>query len=152
MRSISRLTADPSLPPSRAALAAALEAIGDRWSLLIVAALLDGPRRFGELQREVAGIAPNVLSDRLRKLELAGVVIARPYSARPPRFIYELTASGAELSGALALLAGWGARRSPAQERPTHALCGSALEVRWWCPTCDQVVSADDEQEQLHLV
>ena len=47
-------------------LADALASVGDRWTLLIVATLLDGPRRFGELQKELDGIAPNVLSSRLR--------------------------------------------------------------------------------------
>jgi DNA-binding HxlR family transcriptional regulator len=74
-------------PDSRSALADALSTIGDRWTLLVIAALLDGPRRFGDLQEEVAGIAPNVLSQRLRQLERNALVVARPYSERPPRFV-----------------------------------------------------------------
>jgi|SRR5579884_580910 len=136
--------------PTRAALASALEAVGERWTLLVVAALLDGPRRFGELQHDVEGIAPNVLTDRLRRLERHGLLVARPYSERPPRFVYELSATGAELADALALLAGWGARNSPPEERPAHAVCGTPLEVRWWCPTCEQVVDGPDHDE-LHL-
>ena len=54
---------------STSALADALAAVGDRWTLLVVAALLERPRRFGELQEEVRGIAPNVLSQRLRQLD-----------------------------------------------------------------------------------
>ena len=57
----------PADDRARSALADALAAVGDRWTLLLVAALLDGPRRFGELQEEVAGIAPNVLTQRLRR-------------------------------------------------------------------------------------
>src|ERR1700739_1239613 len=68
-----------------AALADALSAVGDRWTLLVVAALLDGPRRFGELQEELPGIAANVLTQRLRQLERNALVLARPYSERPPR-------------------------------------------------------------------
>ncbi|MBV9048809.1 MAG: helix-turn-helix transcriptional regulator, partial [Solirubrobacterales bacterium] len=98
--------------PSRAALADALAAVGDRWTLLLVAALLDGPRRFGELQEEVQGIAPNVLSQRLRQLERNALIVARAYSERPPRFVYELSSAGHELAGALRLLAGWGARNA----------------------------------------
>src|SRR5437588_1952278 len=79
--------------PALAALSEALAIVGDRWTLLVVAALLDGPRRFGELQAEIASIAPNVLSQRLRHLEQNGLLVARPYSQRPPRFAYELTAS-----------------------------------------------------------
>src|SRR5256885_632434 len=82
-------------------LSAALERVGDRWTLLLVEALLDGPRRFGDLQEALPGIAPNILSQRLRHLERETLLVARPYSHRPPRFAYELTEAGAELAGAL---------------------------------------------------
>ena len=135
---------------SRSALADALGAVGDRWTLLLVAALLDGPRRFGELQEEVAGIAPNVLIQRLRQLERNALVVARPYSERPPRFVYELSAAGRELAGALRLLAGWGARNAEGAAAPRHSVCGTPMEARWWCPTCERPVS-DDEGEELHF-
>ena len=90
----------------------------------MVAALLDGPRRFGELQEEVEGIAPNVLTQRLRQLERNALVVARPYSERPPRFVYELSASGRELAGALRLLAGWGARNARARPRRATRCAG----------------------------
>ncbi|MER3418658.1 MAG: transcriptional regulator, partial [Chloroflexota bacterium] len=83
-----------------AALETALEQVGDRWSLRIVAVLLDGPRRFGELAAVVPGIAPNVLADRLRRLARTGIVVARPYERRPVRYEYALTADGAELAAA----------------------------------------------------
>lgn len=118
----------------------AVARVGDRWALLIVSALLDGPRRFNDLQADVAGIAPNVLSQRLRTLEQHGVVVATPYSARPPRFVYQLTAAGAELAGALRLLAQWGAGQSPDTVEPLrHQPCGTPLEARWYCPTCASV-------------
>jgi DNA-binding HxlR family transcriptional regulator len=118
----------------------AVSRVGDRWALLIVSALLDGPRRFNDLQADVAGIAPNVLSQRLRNLEQHGVVVATPYSERPPRFVYQLTAAGAELAGALRLLAQWGAGQSPDTVEPLrHATCGTPFEARWYCPTCAQV-------------
>jgi DNA-binding HxlR family transcriptional regulator len=132
------------------ALADALAAVGDRWTLLVVAALLEGPRRFGDLQDEVHGIAPNVLSQRLRQLERSALVVARPYSERPPRFVYELSAAGRELAGALRLLAGWGARHAEGATAPRHAVCGTPIEARWWCPTCERPVS-DEEGEELHF-
>jgi DNA-binding HxlR family transcriptional regulator len=128
----------------------ALQRIGDKWSLLLVAALLDGPRRFGDLLDELPGLAPNILTQRLRNLEREALVVARPYSERPPRFSYELTASGAELAGALRLLADWGARQGDA-EPPRHADCGTPLEVRWWCPACEAVV-ADPDADDVHVV
>jgi DNA-binding HxlR family transcriptional regulator len=128
----------------------AVARVGDRWALLIVSALLDGPRRFNDLQGDVAGIAPNVLSQRLRTLEQHGVVVANPYSERPPRFVYQLTAAGAELAGALRLLAQWGAGQSPDTVEPLrHSPCGTPLEARWYCPTCNSVegdtTSAEDD-------
>jgi DNA-binding HxlR family transcriptional regulator len=105
---------------------------------------LDGPRRFGDLQQSVPGIAPNVLSQRLRRLEGEGLVLAQPYSERPERFVYELTASGHELAGALRLLADWGARHREGGEPPRHDACGTPVEVRWWCPTCERPVGEDE--------
>lgn len=134
--------AEPATP-----LAAALDSVGDRWTLLIVEALLGGPSRFGDLQDELPRIAPNVLTQRLRRLEGEGLVFAQPYSERPQRFVYELTASGHELAGALRLLADWGGG-----EPHRHAACGTALEARWWCPACEQTVDDPDaEDEVVHV-
>jgi DNA-binding HxlR family transcriptional regulator len=141
---------EPIDDPATSALADALAAVGDRWTLLLIAALLDGPRRFGELQDEVRGIAPNVLIQRLRQLERNALVVTRPYSERPPRFVYELSSAGQELAGALRLLAGWGARHAEGGTAPRHAVCGTAMEARWWCPTC-QLPVADEEGEELHF-
>jgi DNA-binding HxlR family transcriptional regulator len=137
------------------ALDAALHRVGDRWSLLLVEALLPGPRRFNELLEGLDGLAPNILSARLKALEAEGVLAARPYSQRPYRVAYVLTARGTELAGALRLLAHWGAQRSRAGARgavpPHHVACGTVVEARWWCPTCDRTV-ADDEAPDLDYV
>ena len=124
-------------------LADALARVGDRWTLLVVAALLDGPKRFNELQDELDGIAPNVLSARLKRLSEEALVVAQPYTSRPPRLVYELSASGRELAGALRLLADWGARAGGA-EPYRHEPCGTALEARWYCPACEVVVDDPD--------
>ena len=129
----------------------ALGRVGDRWTLLVVAALLDRPRRFGELQEELPGIAPNILSQRLRQLESHALVVARPYCRRPPRFVYELTAAGQELAGALRLLAEWGARNFEEAEPAQHAACGTPIEARWYCPTCERPVERDEAPEE-HFV
>ena len=106
----------------------------------LVASLMDGPRRFGELSSSLRGIAPNVLTARLRQLERDGLVVATPYSRRPVRLAYALTDAGRELSDAIALLSAWGARQSGANEGPVHVECGTALETRLYCPTCDHAV------------
>ena len=124
-------------------LAEALTRVGDRWTLLLVEALLTGPRRFSDLLGQIPGIAPNILSERLKRLEREALLVARPYSHRPPRAEYELTAEGKELAGALRLLAHWGARHTDPSAAPRHSTCGTQIEARWYCPTCDVLV--DDE-------
>ena len=121
-------------------LEAALDRVGDRWSLLIVETLLDGARRFGELSEALPGIAPNILTDRLRRLEREGIVRATPYQQRPVRMAYALTADARDLASALRLLADWGARRVGGAEPIRHELCGTPLEAHWFCRTCSVVV------------
>jgi DNA-binding HxlR family transcriptional regulator len=125
-------------PPTNA-LSEALASVGDRWSLLVVDALSDGPRRFADLEAALPGIATNVLTQRLRRLEAEGVVLAVPYSTRPRRFAYELTEAGRALGGAVRLLAQWSADHGGGDaDTPAHSDCGTPLVARWWCPTCDR--------------
>src|SRR3954469_14589431 len=143
------------MPPARraepeTALGAALDAVGDRWTLLVIDALLDGPKRFGDLQEAVVGIAPNILSARLRQLEQQALVVAPPYQDRPPRFVYELGAAARELAAPLRLLADWGARHHDAQ-MPRHDVCGTPLEARLYCPACEVAVDADLEDDSVEI-
>jgi DNA-binding HxlR family transcriptional regulator len=146
-------------PPS-SPLHSALARVGDRWSLLLVEALLDGERRFGELAERVPGIAPNILTDRLRRLEHAGVIVAAPYSHKPLRVRYRLTVDGHELAGVLRLLAAWGsahvsatddAAAGPGGQPARHEACGTPVDARWYCPTCARV-TADDEVSELRYL
>ncbi|HEX6421709.1 MAG TPA: helix-turn-helix domain-containing protein [Acidimicrobiales bacterium] len=137
--------------PPTDALAEAAARVGDRWSLLVIGALLSGPRRFGDLQAVLEGIAPNILSKRLARLESDGLIVGEPYSRRPVRHTYRLTAAGTDLAGALRLLAHWGAtHRAPragggrGDAAPTHRRCGTTLDARWYCPTCGEVVDEPD--------
>ena len=143
------MTPDPrqARPDAATALEEAVARVGDRWTLLLVNSLLEGPRRFNELLDGLDGLAPNVLSKRLRHLEHEGVIVATPYSQRPPRFDYRLTASGSELAGALRLLAHWGAARDPDVIAVQHDSCGTPVEPRWYCPTCARVVDNEEAGE-----
>ena len=78
-------------------------------------------------------------------------MVAQPYTERPPRFVYELSAPGRELAGALRLLADWGARHSDAAEPARHDACGTPLEARWYCPTCERPVD-EDEADELEYI
>ena len=142
---------DSGADPTAASLAWAAERVGDRWTLLVIHALLTGPLRFGELAEALPGIATNVLSQRLKRLEADGLLISTAYSARPPRFTYELTQAGRELAGVLALLAQWGAVAGGG-EAVRHSACGTPLEARWWCPTCDHPVDDPGDEGGIHFV
>ena len=88
----------------------ALEAVGERWSLLIVRDLLTGPKRYTDLADGLPGIGTNILAARLRDLEAAGVVHKRRLEPPAAVTVYELTPYGRELEEALHALARWGAR------------------------------------------
>jgi DNA-binding HxlR family transcriptional regulator len=131
-----------------ASLDVALARVGDRWSLLIVDSLLAGPLKYGELASAIDGIAPNILAARLKRLAHDGLVVARPYSQKPVRHEYELTANGTELAAAVHRLTEWAARLDGGGDVPFHTACGTAIEYRPWCPTCD-VFATDDGTIEL---
>ena len=133
-------------PTMSSSLAHALSVIGDRWTLQVVACLFDGPKRFGELAETLTGIAPNVLTSRLRQLERDGLIVTTPYSQRPVRLAYALSDTGRELGGAISLLSAWGARQTGDSEGPVHGSCGTPLESRLYCPTCER--PADDGEAE----
>ena len=127
----------------------AVRRIGDRWSLRLVGALLDGARTFGELASDVDGIAPNILTARIRSLQRDGLVVATPYERRPVRMRYALTEPGRRLASAIASLAEWGAQREGRDHATRHEACGTALESRPWCPTCDTVVDVHESSDLI---
>ena len=85
-------------------------------------------------------------------LDEEGIIVARHYQERPPRLAYQLTEPGRELASALRLLTAWGARHSPDADVPRHDLCGTALEARWHCPTCDRTLEGDDSASELRYL
>src|SRR5215212_4784375 len=103
----------PAALRSTCPVAGTLDLIGDKWTLLVVRDLLRGRRRYGDLAASAERIPTNILADRLRRLEQAGLVERRLYSERPPRYEYRLTATGKELAPAVRLLAEWGLRHVP---------------------------------------
>jgi DNA-binding HxlR family transcriptional regulator len=93
--------------------ACALDLVGDRWTLLVVRDLFRGKRRFGELAASSERIPTNILADRLKRLETAGLIAAVPYSEHPPRQEYALTPAGRDLRPLLTAIADWGRDRFP---------------------------------------
>jgi DNA-binding HxlR family transcriptional regulator len=98
-------------------LSCALDRIGDKWSLLIVRDLLFGRSRFGELLNAGEGIPTNILSQRLKHLEQAGIIERRPSATPRSRYDYRLTETGLKLATAVRALAEWG-RSEIAGTRP----------------------------------
>ncbi|MFI0483615.1 winged helix-turn-helix transcriptional regulator [Actinomadura sp. 9N215] len=107
-------------------IARALDMVGERWALLVVRELLLGPKRFAALHRGLAGMSQNVLSQRLRDLEQAGVVRHRTLGPPASARVYELTPRGLDLEPVLFALARWGSR-SPLDVTPTAELSVDAM-------------------------
>jgi DNA-binding HxlR family transcriptional regulator len=95
------------------AIARALDAVGERWSLLLVRELTLGPRRYRDLATGLPGIPSNVLAARLKDLQAAGVITRRTLPAPTDVTVYELTDAGRALQPALKELLNWGLRYGP---------------------------------------
>jgi DNA-binding HxlR family transcriptional regulator len=124
--------------------AKSLEVVGDRWTLLVVRDLLSGPRRFQDFLGTLPGIAPNILSARLKLMEEHGLIVREFYSDRPPRAQYVLSEKGRELGMVVGALAAWGGRHVHKQTRLVHAGCGHPVSVGYYCPDCGEGVRGAD--------
>jgi len=116
--------------------ARSLEIVGDRWTLLLVRDLLGGTRRFQDLSSSQPGIAPNILSDRLKLMERHGLVERELYSEHPPRAQYTLTPRGRDLGLVIAALASWGTRHVYKRAQLVHAECGHEVKLGYHCASC----------------
>jgi len=121
-----------------------LELVGDRWTLLAVRDLLSRTRRFQDLLLSLPGIAPNILSDRLKLMEAHGLVTRRFYSDHPPRAEYALTDKGRELGMIVGAMAAWGSRHVHKQTKLVHTRCGHPVTVSFYCPDCDERLRGGD--------
>ena len=127
----------------------ALDLVGERWALLVVRELLLGPKRFTDLREGLSQASTNILSERLRELEQAGVIQRRKLEPPAGSWVYELTEWGRELEPVVTKLGAWGARApsppeahqigsdsivlalrslfDPGSERDQHVDCGLRL-------------------------
>jgi DNA-binding HxlR family transcriptional regulator len=95
-----------------------LDVVGDKWSLLVIRDMLHGKRTYGELLDSPEGIPTNMLADRLKRLEEAGIIVSSVYQERPVRYAYALSEKGMALGDVLLALLHWGKRHIPG----THTL------------------------------
>src|SRR6516225_8653198 len=98
---------------SACAIANSLDIVGDKWSLLVVRDLLHGKHTYGELLRSPERIPTNILADRLKRLEGAGIIASAPYQQRPVRYAYTLTPKGSALGEVLLAFVRWGKQHIP---------------------------------------
>lgn len=130
-------------------LAAALDVLGERWSLLALREISYGVHRFARIAG-YTGASRDILADRLRKLEAAGVIERRLYSEHPPRHEYHLTEAGRDLFPAMLALSQWGdkwAVDSPPIIR-RHS-CGQSVQVDLVCHHCGEPVTSDSIHVEL---
>lgn len=109
-------------------LARALEMVGERWALLIVRDLLVGPRRFTDLRQGLPRIPTNVLADRLKELEQAGIVYRRVLPRPAASVVYELTRYGSQLEDVVMRLGLWGAQ-SLGEPRPNEIITADSMVI-----------------------
>ena len=84
-----------------------LDRIGDTWSVLIIATLADGPRRYSQLAARIDGISPKMLTQTLRGLERDGMISRTVFPEVPPRVEYDLTGLGRSLLGLVSGMSAW---------------------------------------------
>jgi DNA-binding HxlR family transcriptional regulator len=125
-------------------MASALSFLGEKWSFLVVRELALGVHRFDGIARNT-GAPRDILTNRLRRLEAAGVLEKRLYQERPPRYEYRLTEAGDEIRPILLSLAEWGARwASPERVTVWEHDCGAELELQHTCAACGGEVTGRD--------
>jgi DNA-binding HxlR family transcriptional regulator len=135
--------ADLPLGVRPCSIAAALDILGERWSLLALREISYGVHRFARIAG-YTGASRDILADRLRKLEAAGVIERRQYSDHPPRHEYHLTEAGNDLFPVLLALRQWGdkwAVDTPALTR--RHTCGQPIHVDLLCHHCAQPITHD---------
>jgi DNA-binding HxlR family transcriptional regulator len=122
--------------------------VGERWTVLVIRELFMGNTHFDEIQVQT-GATPQMLASRLKKLEAAGLVERRPYSSRPLRYEYGLTAMGQDFYPVILALRAWGEkwckpRRKGLAVRFTHIPCGNDPGLGMVCQSCGMELKRAD--------
>jgi DNA-binding HxlR family transcriptional regulator len=132
-------------PRDACAVGAALDHLGERWSLLVLREAFFGVRRFEDLRRNT-GAARNILADRLARLVDDGILRRELYNERPPRYEYRLTEKGLDFYPVIVTLARWGTKWGDLALGPAielqHRSCGAVVQPALTCPECGEPVDA----------
>ena len=138
-------------PAQTCSVAAALEVVGERWSLLIVRDLMLGIRRFDALAADL-GVARNVLQARLTRLLEQGVLEKRLYQEHPPRYEYLLTEKGLDLWPTIVSLLQWGDKYAAPSGPPVmleHRGCGGRIDSHRICSACGTRLTVREAQARV---
>ncbi|GAA3404278.1 winged helix-turn-helix transcriptional regulator [Paenibacillus hodogayensis] len=123
-------------------IAQTLNIIGDRWTLLIIHEVLVGRTTFNEIKKSLEGVSSRLLSERLKYLEEAGLIVSRLYSEHPPRYEYTATESGQALEHVFHSLVLWGREHlQKCYKKLVHQTCGHEVSIAYYCSHCDTHVT-----------
>ena len=107
-----------------------LDLVGDKWSLLLIRDMLHGKRTYSELLDSPERIPTNILAERLKRLEAAGILLRTAYQDRPVRYAYTLTEKGAQLGAVLQALVRWGKQHIPGTRTLMESASGAGDRLR----------------------
>ncbi len=123
-------TKDAAFKRSPCPVAATLDILGDKWTLLVIRDLFFGKRTYGEFLQSPEHIPSNILAERLKRLENTGLIDKQPYQERPVRYEYRLTEKGRDLAPVLKTIAGWANKHIPGTWDPAKDLPGKATRSK----------------------
>ena len=130
-------------------IAQVLNLIGDRWSLLILFKIYKGNNTYNSIQKSLGKIPTNLLAERLKSLEVDDLIKAEKYEDHPPRYRYSLTESGSDLKDVFRSLSIWGQKHLyESYSNYVHSDCGHEIEICYYCPECNEVISEEDITEE----
>jgi DNA-binding HxlR family transcriptional regulator len=112
-RSKKQVSQPMRFPRSPCPIANVLDLVGDKWSLLVARDLLRGANTYGQLLQSPERIPTNILADRLKRLEKAGIITRSPYQMRPVRYAYKLTQKGRDFGDLLTAVIRWARQHLP---------------------------------------
>lgn len=129
-------------------IAQSLNLIGDKWTLLILHSIKVGNTTFKDIQTSLPGIPTNLLSNRLKSLEVDHLISSRLYSEHPPRYCYELCDSAKDLDDVYNAIILWGEKYlNTCYKKLVHKDCGHSVKIKYYCEHCDTYV----DQEELEV-
>ena len=126
-------------------IAQTLNIIGDKWTLLILRQLMLGHDTYKEISDNLEGIPSNLLSNRLKCLEVDKLIASTLYLAHPPRYHYELTDSGKDFGDVFNSILLWGEKNLiRCNKQLTHSECGHKIELQYYCSHCGEAIDKED--------